>query len=43
MSAKAGDQVSLLEELLVGLLPEGPQLYPEGDLTDAPEGSWSRS
>ena len=37
VSAKAGDQVSLLEELLVGLLPEGPQLYPEGDLTDAPE------
>ena len=37
VSAKAGDQVSLLEDLLVGLLPEGPQLYPEGDLTDAPE------
>ena len=33
----AGDQVSLLEDLLVGLLPEGPQLYPDGDLTDAPE------
>ena len=27
----------LLEDLLVGLLPEGPQLYPDGDLTDAPE------
>ncbi len=37
VSAKAGDQVKLLEDLLVGLLPEGPQLYPEGDLTDAPE------
>jgi len=37
VSAKAGDQVTLLEDLLVGLLPEGPQLYPEGDLTDAPE------
>ncbi|MBZ5741033.1 GTPase Era [Nocardioides mangrovi] len=37
VSAKAGDQVQLLQDLLVGLLPEGPQLYPDGDLTDAPE------
>jgi GTPase len=37
VSAVAGDQVSLLEDLLVGLLPEGPQLYPDGDLTDTPE------
>ena len=37
VSAKAGDQVGLLQDLLVGLLPEGPQLYPDGDLTDAPE------
>ncbi len=37
LSARADDQVKLLEELLVGLLPEGPQLYPEGDLSDAPE------
>jgi GTPase len=37
VSAVAGDQVSLLEDLLVGLLPEGPPLYPDGDLTDAPE------
>jgi GTP-binding protein Era len=37
VSAKAGDQVGLLEDLLVALLPEGPQLYPDGDLTDAPE------
>jgi GTP-binding protein Era len=37
VSAKADDQVSLLEDLLVGLLPEGPQLYPDGELTDAPE------
>ena len=27
----------LLEDLLVGLLPEGPQLYPDGELSDAPE------
>ncbi|GAA1793790.1 GTPase Era [Nocardioides hankookensis] len=37
VSAKAGDQIQLLQDLLVGLLPEGPQLYPDGDLTDAPE------
>jgi GTP-binding protein Era len=37
VSAVAGDQVELLADLLVGLLPEGPPLYPEGDLTDAPE------
>lgn len=37
VSAVAGDQVGLLADLFVGLLPEGPPLYPEGDLTDAPE------
>ena len=37
VSAKSGDQVKLLEDLLVGLLPEGPQLYPDGELSDAPE------
>ena len=37
VSAVSGDQISLLEDLLVGLMPEGPQLYPDGDLTDAPE------
>jgi GTP-binding protein Era len=37
VSAKSGDQVQLLQDLLVGLLPEGPQLYPDGDLSDAPE------
>ncbi|MFD7918166.1 GTPase Era [Streptomyces sp. NPDC059740] len=30
-------QVGLLADLLVPLLPEGPALYPEGDLTDEPE------
>jgi len=30
-------QVQLLADLLVGMLPEGPPLYPEGELTDAPE------
>ncbi|MFD1828162.1 MULTISPECIES: GTPase Era [Streptomyces] len=37
VSATAGDQVDLLADLLVPLLPEGPQLYPDGDLTDEPE------
>ncbi len=37
VSATAGDQVGLLADLLVAQLPEGPALYPEGDLTDAPE------
>ena len=37
VSAVSGDQVALLADLLVGLLPEGPQLYPDGDLSDAPE------
>lgn len=37
VSAVSGDQVELLAGLLVGLMPEGPPLYPDGDLTDAPE------
>ena len=37
VSAVSGHQVQLLADLLVGLLPEGPPLYPDGDLTDAPE------
>ncbi|MBC3842277.1 GTPase Era [Streptacidiphilus sp. 4-A2] len=37
VSAVAGKQVDLLADLLVPLLPEGPLLYPEGDLTDEPE------
>ena len=37
VSAQGGDQVALLADLLVALLPEGPQLYPDGDLSDAPE------
>jgi GTP-binding protein Era len=37
VSSVSGDQVKLLEELLVALMPPGPQLYPDGDLTDAPE------
>ncbi len=37
VSAQAGDQVGLLADLLTALLPEGPQLYPDGELSDAPE------
>ena len=37
VSAKNGDQVGLLTDLLIDRMPEGPQLYPDGELTDAPE------
>jgi GTPase len=37
VSAVGDRQVSLLADLLVPLLPAGPALYPEGDLTDEPE------
>jgi GTPase len=37
VSAVEGRQVPLLAELLVPMLPEGPPLYPDGDLTDEPE------
>lgn len=37
VSAVADDQVDLLARLLVETMPEGPALYPEGQLTDEPE------
>ncbi len=37
VSATGNKQVDLLADLLTPLLPEGPALYPEGDLTDEPE------
>jgi GTP-binding protein Era len=37
VSAVADDQVDLLADLLVGLLPEGPKLYPDDELSDEPE------
>ena len=37
VSAVSGSQVDLVADLLLGLLPEGPPLYPDGELTDAPE------
>jgi GTP-binding protein Era len=36
-SAVDGFQVGLLADLLVARLPEGPALYPDGELTDEPE------
>ncbi|MCL1869193.1 MAG: GTPase Era [Promicromonosporaceae bacterium] len=37
VSAKGGFQVTTLEDVLVKHLPEGPELYPGGELTDEPE------
>jgi len=37
VSATAGLQLDLLADLLVARLPPGPQLYPDGELTDEPE------
>ncbi len=37
VSATEGKQVALLSDLLAPMLPEGPPLYPDGDLTDEPE------
>ncbi len=37
VSAVSGEQLTLLADLLLATLPEGPPLYPEGQLTDEPE------
>jgi len=37
VSATAGEQVDLVADLLVARLPEGPALFPDGELTDEPE------
>ncbi len=37
VSAVAGSQTDLLIDLLVAASPDGPAMYPEGDLTDEPE------
>jgi GTP-binding protein Era len=37
VSALTGDQVDLLIDLLIGLLPEGEGFFPEGQVTDEPE------
>src|SRR3954452_4070213 len=37
VSAQDGFQTDTLADLLVARLPEGPRLYPDGELTDEPE------
>jgi GTPase len=37
VSATKGDQVDLLADLLAALMPVSPALYPDGEITDAPE------
>ena len=37
VSAVEGNQVELLTDLLIEMLPEGASLYPEGEVTDEPE------
>jgi GTP-binding protein Era len=37
VSARSGYQVDVLADVLVSHLPEGPALYPDGELTDEPE------
>lgn len=37
VSAVADNQVDLLSNLLMAMLPEGQILYPDGELTDEPE------
>jgi GTPase len=36
VSAPRDHQLDVLADLLVSLLPEGPQLYPDGEITDEP-------
>ncbi len=40
LSAKTGQGVPELVEHLVGLLPDGPQFYPDDMVTDVPEAFW---
>jgi len=40
VSARSRDGVEALVEHLVGLLPEGPQYFPDGEFTDMPEEQW---
>jgi GTP-binding protein Era len=40
VSAKTGAGIEVLVEAIVGRLPLGPRLYPEGMITDVPEALW---
>jgi GTP-binding protein Era len=37
LSARTGEQVDILTDLILDRLPEGPPLYPEGHISDEPE------
>ena len=37
MSVPQRFQLDVLSDALIGLLPEGPSLYPDGEITDEPE------
>jgi GTPase len=37
VSATAGEQLDVLADEIVSRLPEGPMLYPDGEITDEPE------
>jgi len=37
VSAVRGDRIEALAQVLIARLPEGPPLYPDGELTDSPE------
>jgi GTPase len=37
VSARTRFNIDRLADLLIGVMPEGPPLYPDGELTDAPE------
>lgn len=40
VSAKSGKGVDALIEAIISRLPEGPQYYPDGTVTDVPEAFW---
>jgi GTP-binding protein Era len=40
VSGKTGEGIDALIEALVGRLPEGPQYYPDGMITDVPDAFW---
>jgi GTPase len=40
ISARSGDGVDALVDHLIGLMPEGPQYFPDGMVTDSPEAFW---
>ncbi|MDP9020040.1 MAG: KH domain-containing protein, partial [Actinomycetota bacterium] len=40
VSARTGEGVPALVEAVVDRLPEGPAYYPQGTVTDVPEGFW---